>query len=211
VQRRNIELSKEKVEAELKLLKSQIHPHFLFNTLNNLYSLTLQKSDQAPEVILKLSEMLDYMLYECNGPIVSLEKELQFLQNYIALEKLRFGERLKVMFKQKGFFANRKIAPLLLFPFVENSIKHGAGSNNQDSWITIEAILDHKILLFSVENNVKDQLQKQNASGLGLVNVRKRLEMLYGDKQQLQIEQKEGKYSVRLALDLAAVPGEKIV
>ncbi len=210
-QQRNLELSKEKVEAELKLLKSQIHPHFLFNTLNNLYALTLKKSDQAPEVILKLSELLDYMLYECNVPAVSLEKELQVLQNYIALEKLRYGERLSVTFQIYGRFTNKKIAPLLLFPFVENSIKHGAGSNNQNCWINIEVKTERKLLTFNIENSVTAQDKKPNATGLGLKNVRKRLDLLYRNRHQLLIENETEKYSVKLTVDLSTIPGETVV
>ncbi|MGC9365405.1 MAG: sensor histidine kinase, partial [Fidelibacterota bacterium] len=184
-QQRNIILSKEKVEAELKLLKSQIHPHFLFDTLNNLYALALQKSEQTPEVILKLSELLDYMLHECNGPVVSLEKELDALRNYIALESLRYDEHLSLNLEIEGEIADKKIAPQLLLPFVENSFKHGVRNTNQHSWIKILVKVDLDSFTFQIENSVSSENQRQLVPGLGLVNVQKRLDLLYPERHRL--------------------------
>ncbi|HET8861574.1 histidine kinase [Marivirga sp.] len=121
----NQALEKQNLQAELQLLKSQIHPHFLFNTLNNLYSLTLMRSENAPNVVLKLSDLLSYMLYECNQPKVVLEKELKLMYGYIELEKLRYGSRLDVQMKVVGTAKNQLIAPLLFLPFLENAFKFG--------------------------------------------------------------------------------------
>jgi len=126
------QLEKEKLEAELKFLKAQINPHFLFNTLNNLYALTLKKSNKAPEIVLKLSSLLDYMLYECNAPFVSLDKEIQLIKNYISLEKLRYGNRLKIDFTVEGNTSEKQIAPMLILPLVENCFKHGASIRSEE-------------------------------------------------------------------------------
>jgi len=122
-------LAQEKLEAELKFLKSQIHPHFLFNTLNNLYALTLIKSEKTPDVVLKLSGLLDYMLYNSNDEFVSLEKEIEILESYLELEKLRYDKRLDLKYHLEGNIKNKQIAPLILLPFLENSFKHGASND----------------------------------------------------------------------------------
>ena len=131
-------LAHEKLEAELKLLKGQIHPHFLFNTLNNLYSLTLKKADCAPEVVLKLSELMDYMLYDANAPQLSLKKEINYIKNYISLEKIRYGDRADISFDVKGEVESYQIAPLLLLPFIENSFKHGVSGEIEKDWISLD-------------------------------------------------------------------------
>nr|NQU89134.1 sensor histidine kinase [Bacteroidota bacterium] len=136
-QKQNQELAKEKMESELKFLKSQIHPHFLFNTLNNLYALTLDKSDHAPEVVVKLSDLLSYMLYECNVSLVPLEKEVQLLHDYLGLEKIRYRNELKSQVDIFGRVNGKNIAPLLLLPFVENAFKHGLSKKINEPWINI--------------------------------------------------------------------------
>ena len=207
---KNLILSREKVEAELKLLKSQIHPHFLFNTLNNLYALALEKSDQTPEVILKLSELLDYMLYECNQPLVLLEKDIEMLRNYIALESLRYGDRLNLTFEIEGDIRGMQIAPLLLLPFIENSFKHGAGKIGNRSRIDIRIAIHSDVLNASISNSVSTEKIEHQAPGLGLENVRKRLELLYPEKHTLAISQSDDQYSVSLNLDLKGNSGETI-
>jgi sensor histidine kinase YesM len=146
-------LTQEKLRAELNFLKTQIHPHFLFNTLNNLYALTLKKSDRAPETVLKLSELINYMLYECVSDEVQLTKEMKFIRNYIDIEKMRYGDKLDVDLRVSGEVNERKIAPLILLPFVENCFKHGASEELQQSWVKITVDLQPRITIVKVENN----------------------------------------------------------
>lgn len=205
IQRMNQILAKEKLEAELKFLRSQIHPHFLFNTLNNLYALTIKKSDKSPEVVLRLSEMLDYMLYECNEKIVLLKKEVKLIQNYIELEKLRYGKRLDIKFIIHGNTGTKQIAPMLLFPFVENSFKHGVGSSSEKCWIYINLELNRSALSFKIKNGLpagSGGTKSSTGEGIGLENVRKRLDLLYGGRYNLSIDKTKDEYSVRLQIDL---------
>ena len=196
-------LAREKLETELKFLKSQIHPHFLFNTLNNLYALTLKKSDKAPETVLKLSELLDFMLYECNTSKISLNKELQLVKNYISLEELRYDNNLSVNLKIDGDTRNTEIAPLLILPFVENCFKHGISEETENSWINILLRVNKTSLLLVVENS-KPYESRQNAEefkdGIGFDNVKRRLELLYPGKHKLEISKNNRKYSVKLEL-----------
>jgi two-component system, LytTR family, sensor kinase len=180
-------LTKEKLEAELKFLKTQIHPHFLFNTLNNLYALTLKKSDKAPETVLKLSELINYMLYECRSDEVALSKEIKFIQNYIDIEKMRYGDKLDVDLRVTGDVGERKIAPLILLPFVENCFKHGASENLQQSWVkvTIDSHADHMVI--KVENSKTADNSIKREEGIGIRNVKRRLDLLYPDKHELKI------------------------
>jgi LytS/YehU family sensor histidine kinase len=200
-QQRHKELIQEKLETELNFLKSQIHPHFLFNLLNNLYSLTLKKSDKAPEVILKLSSLLDYMLYQSTTKYVSVEKEITLLKDYIELEKLRYGSRLKILFSIEGGYAGTYIAPMLLFPFVENAFKHGAANEPGDTWIEIELSINSSKLVFSTknQNNNKSATGKK---GIGLKNVKRQLELLYENRFDLQIEDNSDIYFTKLILQL---------
>lgn len=183
-------MAKEKLEAELKFLKAQIHPHFLFNTLNNLYALTLKKSNAAPEVVLKLSELLNYMLYECNAPRVPLKKEIELVQNYIDLEKMRYDQRLEVKLDLSGEISGLEIAPMLILPFVENSFKHGVSSEIDKAHIGIEISVNQNELFFQVENSKEATEQVDSANykeGIGLKNVKRRLELLYQGKYELKI------------------------
>ncbi len=195
-------LKNEKIEAELKFLKSQLHPHFLFNTLNNLYSLTLEKSEKAPDVVLKLSELLDYILYECNADLVSLDKEVTQLKNYIELEKLRYGTRLHVDFDYPRDISKVQIPPMLLMTLLENSFKHGVSKTMDDSWIKMSLGLTGEEFNFYIENSKgKPKKVSQGASGgIGLQNLRNRLGLLYKDTYELAIDEKEKSYGVRLIL-----------
>lgn len=198
-------LEKEKIESELKFLKAQIHPHFLFNTLNNLYALTLDKSDQAPDVVLKLSNLLDYMLYECNAPKVPVEKELNIINNYLSLEKIRYGDELNIDFMKKGNNDGMEIAPMILLPFVENSFKHGLSKNLNNPWINIFIEFKGKEILFEVENNkVKDKEDGKDGytEGIGLKNVNRRLELIYQKHYNLDIFDSEDKFKVKLKIQL---------
>ena len=179
-------LTQEKLQAELKFLKTQIHPHFLFNTLNNLYALTLKKSERAPEMVLKLSELINYMLYECRSDEVPLSKEIKFIRNYVDIEKMRYGDKLDVDIRVTGEVADRTIAPLILLPFVENCFKHGASEDLQQSWVkvTVDSHADH--LVIKVENS-KGENGKLREEGIGIQNVKRRLDLLYPTKHELKI------------------------
>lgn len=201
--RKHQQIQKEKIEAELSYLKSQIHPHFLFNTLNSLYALTLKKSDQASEVVLKLSQLLSYLLYDSNKQTVPLEKELELIENYISLEKIRFGNRLKLTYNSSGNMQGLEIAPLLLLPFVENSFKHGAAHQPEEVWVTIQIGVQDNMLYMNISNG-KDASPSsiENANeGIGLQNVKRRLELIYGaENYHIQIEDKEDRFSIELVL-----------
>jgi sensor histidine kinase YesM len=196
-------LEKEKLIVELQLLKSQLHPHFLFNTLNNLYSLTMERSLQAPEAVLQLSALLRYMLYECNEPVAELTKEIEMLRTYIALEQFRFRERLDISMSFTGDIDGKRISPLLLLPFVENSIKHGTGEQLDKSWISLHLHVEGDVLTFKMINSMEERgVVLAGGSGLGLQNVRRRLSLLYPD-HQLKITAEENTFLVSLSLRMA--------
>jgi sensor histidine kinase YesM len=197
------QLEKDKLAAELKLLKSQINPHFLFNTLNNLYVLTLNNSSNAPLMVHKLSELMSYMLYDSNQAEVPLEKEIQYIRNYIDLEKIRYGDRLEVSFNIYGNIQGIMIAPLLILPFVENGFKHGARNQLHHSWIQIDIESDDQSLIAKVENS-KPVFQEESkvTSGVGLNNVKRRLDHLYPDRYSLQMFNEQDTYMVILKVAL---------
>lgn len=194
------DLENQRLTAELSFLKSQINPHFLFNSLNTIYSLAYQRSETTPEAVLKLSEIMRYMLYECNDNKVDLDKELKYLQNYIDLQKIRFGNKAFVEYTVNGEVDHQRIVPLLLISFVENAFKHGV-ANNPDHPIvlTLNVTPDH--LDFYV-NNKKHQHNRDAAGGIGLNNVQRRLKLLYPGKYDLKIQNGEDSYSCELSLVL---------
>lgn len=197
------QIIQQKLEAELELLKHQLHPHFLFNTLNNLYGMVLTQHPKTAEVVLYLSNLMSYMLYECNVPTIDLAKEIEQLKNYVQLEKVRYGSRLQVSFECGGETQGKQIAPLLLIGFIENAFKHGAGTQIDKAWIRINLWVKNNELDFGVENSfVKEK--GENAyikSGIGLQNIQKRLSLLYPEKHHLKIEEKDT-YWVHLKLTL---------
>lgn len=205
-QKNNQLLSEEKLQAELKFLKAQIHPHFLFNTLNNLYALTLKSSKEAPEVVLKLSDLLNYMLYECSADKVSLEKEVKLVEDYIALEKIRYGDRLSVNFNSSSEINGVKIAPLMILPFVENAFKHGVSEELDESWISIDLSKKEESLTLKVENSKSIQNEQDDRfeykQGIGLKNVKRRLEILYPGAYSLDIHESSESFLVVLKLNL---------
>jgi LytS/YehU family sensor histidine kinase len=211
IQKKNTELDSRRFqmelklkEAELKLLKAQVHPHFLFNTLNNLYGLTLEKSDEAPKLVLQLSEILDYILYRCNDKQVPLQEEINNLKNYIEIEKIRYSEKLELKTDFQKKVEPLKIAPLILLPFVENAFKHGVSNFPGVAFVTIKISLLEKTLIFTIKNS-KNPLAKKTESysrGIGLVNVRKRLDLIYSGKYILSIDEQEDTFSVNLTLEL---------
>ncbi len=192
-------------DARLMLLQGQIHPHFLFNMLNNLYGLVKTDYRQAREVILKLSELLEYMLYENNTQQVSLARELQFIDNYIALERIRHDESFDVSADWPAQTGDARIAPLLLFPFVENAFKHGM-KNSARATIRMKCTLDGDRLEFGIENTFEphsyDKYLEPENKGIGLKNVSERLAMLYPGKHKLIISDEKGIFSVHLNLHL---------
>lgn len=204
-QRERKELHTKTMQSELKFLKSQINPHFLFNTLNNLYALTLKKSDKAPEIVIKLSEMMRYMLYECNEKQVPLEKEVNYLRNYLDLEALRQGSGVDISFVVEGTISDQQIAPLLFITFLENSFKHGLSHQLSRGYVTIRMHVEEKQLDFSIENSKPTALQESDqrrVGGIGLVNVRRRLNLLYPQQHQLKITESPESYAVNLRLTL---------
>lgn len=198
------QLSQEKLEAELKYLKAQIHPHFLFNTLNNLYALTLKKSDAAPEMVLKLSDLLNYMLYDCNENRVPLDKELKQIENYLALERMRYGDRLDIRYSVNGSLTGHRIAPMLIIAFVENSFKHGTSEELNQAWVNVEVETTEQTITLKVENSKADSAaadERQYKEGIGLNNVRRRLELLYPDRHELKVLDSQDSFLIVLKLE----------
>ncbi len=193
-------LTQEKLQAELQFLKTQIHPHFLFNTLNNLYALTLKKSDKAPETVLKLSELINYMLYECTSDEVPLKKEIKFIRNYVDIEKMRYGDKLDVDIRVTGEVNERTIAPLILLPFVENCFKHGASEELQQSWVKLTIDSQPHVTIIKVENNKASENGLNRKEGIGIQNVKRRLDLLYPDKHELKIINGEETFLVILTI-----------
>ncbi|WP_347838692.1 histidine kinase [uncultured Draconibacterium sp.] len=192
-------------EAELKLLKAQIHPHFLFNTLNNLYGLTMEKSDEAPELVLRLSEILDYILYRCNERRVLLNDEIANLRNHIEIEKIRYAEDKLTISADIPEETNKlQIAPLLLLPFVENAFKHGVSHNTGSAFVHINLLVKHTALHFAIANakNETSQPNQTYSKGIGLQNVKKRLDLLYPNRYDLKINDSATTFSVTLTLQL---------
>ncbi|RUA34170.1 MAG: sensor histidine kinase [Bacteroidetes bacterium] len=199
-------LEKEQLETELRFLRAQISPHFFFNTLNNIYSLSLEKSDKTPDTIIKLSDLMRYVLYETKDNNQSLRKEIVFINNYLDLEKMRYNENLQLDFKVTGDPKGKKIAPLLLVQFIENAFKHGAGKNIGKVKIGIEICIEEKFLYFRVRNTKPKHpgpLPKKYPGGIGLTNVEKRLKLRYGeDEYKLNIYEELDEYVVNLTLKL---------
>ncbi|MGI8581130.1 MAG: sensor histidine kinase [Chitinophagaceae bacterium] len=196
-------LTREKANAELQLLKAQIHPHFLFNTLNNIYSFTLTKSPLAAELVQKLSDMLGYMITDCESIMVPLEKEIQLLKDYIGLEKIRYGNRLDIRMHINGECKSKMIAPLLMIPFVENCFKHGASIMRGKQWMQLSIHVNNYVLYFNLTNRKPLQpVNTKSKNGIGLLNVKKRLALLYPDKHQLIINPSDGVYNVQLQIEL---------
>jgi sensor histidine kinase YesM len=200
---RNLQLLKENAEAGLQLLKAQIHPHFLFNTLNNIYSYTQNTSAVASEMITGLSDILRYILYEGNQPMVPLEKELKLIQDYINLEKIRYGNRMELHIdlpeKTNGLY----IAPLLLLPLVENCFKHGTSNMLDQPWINLVIEISGKQMHMKLLNGkVNSTGTRQSSDGIGLKNVEKRLSLLYLEKHELVITNGEEVFIVNLTLEL---------
>ena len=199
-EREKTELEKQSLTAELAFLKSQINPHFLFNSLNNIYSLAYQKSDATPDAILKLSEIMRYMLYESNDNRVALEKEITYLRSFIELQKLRFKGDAYVVLEVEGQIADQSIVPLLLISFVENAFKHGLATDKNNP-IHINISVFENNLLFTIKNK-KNLQNKDQTGGIGMANVVRRLDLTYPEKYKLSVENHEHEYFSELYLNL---------
>ncbi|BAV09892.1 sensor histidine kinase [Filimonas lacunae] len=203
-QRRQEELEKEKLNAELGFLKQQVNPHFLFNSLNSIYALTQRKAEEASEAVMQLSLMMRYMIYESNTPTVALEKELDYLQNYMNLKKLRLSNQVTVHYQVEGNTTGLRIEPMLLIPFVENAFKHGV-SYKENCDIQIKINVGQRKLHLVVSNKIHRH-EDTEPGGIGLDNVVKRLNLLYPtDQHQLVITQENNIYTVSLSLLLKDV------
>jgi len=199
--RREKALVEEKLNIELKQLRNQLNPHFLFNTLNNIYALTRKKSDLAPDAVLKLSDLLDFMLYKAEADTISIENEIQFLEDYISLEKIRYSDRLTLNFKKDIHQQTAEIAPLILLPLVENAFKHGASESGSEVSINIEITQREMKFYFTIENTF-DPIDYPNPSGnIGLKNVMRRLELLYKE-HSIEIDTKLNLFQVTLYINL---------
>ncbi|MGN8035026.1 sensor histidine kinase [Chitinophaga sp. 22321] len=193
------------VQSELSALKSQIHPHFLFNTLNNLYALTLNQSPQSPAIVLGLSDILRCMLYECNTDNVLLKRDIEVMQHYVTLEKLRYENRLDLNFSITGDTSSQRIPPLLMLPLIENAFKHGTSETIEEAWINIDLCLHNYKLKFKISNSkpIDDTTPAKKTSGnIGLNNVKKRLELLFPYAHHLQVFNEEELFVVILDIDL---------
>lgn len=198
-------VEQQKLEAELKTLKGQLNPHFLFNSLNNIYSLALIKSDKVPDLILKLSDLMRHIIYESKENYIDLEKEIEFVDNFIALQKIRTSEQTKIEYKIIGNIPSAKIAPLIFEPFIDNAFKHGLPGTNNSDFISIIINFEHSgFLNFKLKNNFENigPWDKKN-SGIGIENVKQRLKYLYKTNEyNLNIEKKNNLFSVSLKIKL---------
>ena len=185
--------------AELSLLKSQISPHFLFNVLNSLYSLSLKKSDETPDVILKLSDILRYSLYEAQAKEVSITDEINILNTYIDIERLRMPENAMITFHYDHVKEYVRITPMLLLPLIENAFKHGTDSTVGHSYINARLSCDDISLIFTCENNFKESMRKE-VGGIGIENIRKRLQLIYPSRHQFHIEKNNGVFKIMLEI-----------
>jgi two-component system, LytTR family, sensor histidine kinase AlgZ len=201
---RKKEIENEKLTAELTFLKAQINPHFLFNTLNNLYYLAYSKSENTTEVIAKLSQMMRYMIYESNHSRVLLSREIEYMQNYISLERLRLNNQIPIKFDIDGKVEDAWITPLIFITFLENAFKHGVTNNNPGAWVNVSIRLENKTCIYRVENSKITNAQVDNGgkSGIGLQNVKRRLELSYPGQYHLEVEDKADRYAVELNLTL---------
>ena len=200
-----LRLQKEKLQLELNALKAQVNPHFLFNTLNNLYALTLKNSNKSSEVVLKLSDIMRYVLYQSNEATVPLLKELSFISNYIELQRIRYPANYKIDYYVSGAVNGQMIAPLLLIDFIENGFKHGLDKRFNDGWVKININVEKDRLLFDAVNSKglrDDGSMIPSGNGIGLINIKKRLELMYGNKSMLEIKDGEEEYHVHLDLEL---------
>ena len=210
IQRENDEKEKLQKEMELNYLKEQVNPHFLFNSLNSIYSLSRQQSPETPDLVTQLSELLRYQIESSKKEIVLLKEELEFIENYLLLEEKRLSKRCTIEFLIDGEVSGLRISPMLLIPFVENAVKHGAQSTNKQSAIDVSAAIKNTTLNFCVVNSMPPMVSTAKRSGLGLENVRRRLNLLYPNSHLLEIDDTKKVYRVNLSIDLTVSILKKI-
>lgn len=208
--RENDEKEKLQKETELNYLKEQVNPHFLFNALNSIYALSRQQSSETPDLVMQLSALMRYQLESSKKNTVLLNEELEFIENYLLLEEKRLSKRCKVEFLIGGDASELSIAPMLLIPFVENAVKHGVQSTNEESIIDISATIKGSTLNFCVTNSKPQTVSSLTRTGLGLENVRRRLKLLYPNAHKLVIDDKAKQYDICLSIDLAVSRLNKI-
>lgn len=209
LQTQSLQLQKNNLNLELSFLKSQINPHFLFNTLNAIYTKTVDVDDQAADLVLKLSDLMRYSLYESSKESVVLSSEINYIENYLDLERARFSDKVTIGYQLTGNPEEYLIAPLLLVSFVENAFKHGTAKSKYASYVNLSIVLDQTTLYFKIKNNIPQHVRQsprknreEKIGGFGLSNTTKRLQLLYPDKHKLSVQQTESEFSVELELDL---------
>ncbi|MBL7815660.1 MAG: histidine kinase [Saprospiraceae bacterium] len=201
---RKKEIENERLTSELRFLKAQINPHFLFNTLNNLYYLAFTQSPNTTEVIAKLSQMMRYMMYDSNHPRVPLSKEIEYMENYISLEKLRLNNEVPILFEVRGNTDGVLIAPLIFITFLENAFKHGVSNSAKNTWVKASIEISGKACVYIVENSKMVETDKTvtEKSGIGLSNVKRRLDLSYPDNYELTVQDFSDRYIVELKMNL---------
>lgn len=200
--RRNEELANLQMSTELKYLRTQIQPHFFFNTLNNLYALTLQKSDNAPRLVLKLSDMMQYILYEVNSSKASLLQEINHINNFIDIERMRFNDRIEFNMDITGEIDDIKVPPLLFLTFIENSFKHGLKENDTVKINMSFKIVKNEYLEFALSNNFNSNTQKEENNGIGIANAQRRLNLLFSNNFTLESKINKGLYNIFLKIPI---------
>ncbi len=197
-------LEQQNTENQLKALRSQLNPHFLFNSLNNIYSLARKKDDAAPDVILQLSDILRYVIYDTDRETTTLAQEVEFIQKYVALQQLRLQHKEAVKLVIEGQIGEQKIAPLLFIPFIENSFKHGQTAQSEDNFIDINLVGRNESVYFRIRNRIgkNDLREKKQYNGIGIHNVRKRLNLLYKDQYHLEINRNKSIFEVKLEIKI---------
>jgi hypothetical protein len=199
---REQQVQKEKVEVELQMLKTQINPHFLFNTLNSIYVLAMKKSEQTADVVMMLSDILDYILYRIDAPKIAITNEIKIIENYIELEKIRFTDRVHLTFTSSFKSKDIQIPPMLIIPFVENAFKHGVGKSMDKSWIKISIEETDQMLNIEVSNTKSQNILKSETGGIGLLNVKKRLDLIFNDSYKLDISERNNRFDVFLSIPI---------
>jgi LytS/YehU family sensor histidine kinase len=194
-------LLREKLETELKFLRSQTNPHFLFNTLNNIYGLARKKSDQTAEVVMKLSGILRFMLYESGKDFITISEEIRIIEDYLELERIRYNDRLTIKMKTMVDKPGQPVSPLLLLPFIENAFKHGVSNTRFNSFVNIELALEEGVMHFSVENTKGDPIAGKEVGQIGLSNARRQLELMYKE-HELEVNDLENTFKIRLIINL---------
>ncbi len=193
------QLSKEKINTEIQLLKAQINPHFIFNSMNNIYSLAYSKSEETPTAVLKLSDMMRYVYYDCNKDEVALGAELEYLSNYIAFQQMKSPNEQNIVFDHSGADETIRLAPMLFIPFVENSFKYSKIEDSKDAWVKISISTDNDMLTFRIANSYP-QNDDSHGSGMGIKNVKSRLELTYPNKHEFRVENKDSLFKVEMKI-----------